>query len=79
VGALTTAASVDILLSNGAELCDIFWLGTALTTGASVSFNGTVITDSAITLGAENNVSGRLFSHAITTAVNSRITVPECD
>jgi prepilin-type N-terminal cleavage/methylation domain-containing protein len=79
VGALTTATTVDVLLSNGAELCDIFWLVPTLTTGASVSFNGTVIADSVITLGADNNVSGMLFSHAITTAVNSLITVPECD
>jgi hypothetical protein len=30
-------------------------------------------------LGADNNISGRLFSSAITTAVNTLITAPNCD
>jgi hypothetical protein len=79
VGALTSAASIDVLLDNGASACDITWVPDSLTTWANVSLNGTVIANSAITLGADNNINGRLFWSTITTAVNSLITVPGCN
>jgi hypothetical protein len=65
-------------LTNGASSCDIAWLAPSLVTGANSSLEGTVIADSDLTLGADNNINGRLFAGSITTAVNSNITVPVC-
>lgn len=74
--AFTTGAWVDIILSDGALANDIFWVWLSTTFWANVDFSGTVLTTTAITLGADNTINGRLFSSTITTAVNSHITVP---
>ena len=62
-GYLVTAASVEVVLTNGAVWTDIFWqVGSYVTTGASTTFHGTILGNSYITLGASTVVQGRMLS-----------------
>ena len=79
VGALTSAAGAVVTLS-GASACDVFWTPTGATTlAANTIFSGTIISDSGITLNANNTLSGRAlaFGGTVTTDTDS-ITVPTC-
>lgn len=73
-GALTTAANSSIVLTNGAQACNVFWrLGAAATFGANTSFAGVVMANDAITAGDGAKFSGPLFSNtaAITLSGNT--------
>ncbi|MFA6550187.1 MAG: ice-binding family protein [Candidatus Gracilibacteria bacterium] len=79
-GALTTAANASVLLNGGASACDVFWTPTAATTFAANSvFEGTIIGDAGITVGASTVWTGRAlaFGGTITTDTDT-ITVPTC-
>lgn len=57
---LTTAASSNVALSNGADSGSVFWrVGSAATLGASSTFRGTIIANTSIGLGAGANLFGR--------------------
>jgi len=64
IGAISTAASVNILLINGASVNNIFWHGTAaIGSGANASLKGTFMTNAgAITLGAGTLLEGRALT-----------------
>jgi hypothetical protein len=64
VGAFSTAASVNILLINGASVNNIFWHGTAaIGSGASASLKGTFMTNAgAIAFGAGTLLEGRALT-----------------
>ena len=73
-GFLTTAA--NIILTNGAVWTDIFWqIGNYASLGASFTFNGNVMANGYITVGAENAiVNSRLLSKtAAVTAAGSTV------
>jgi hypothetical protein len=79
-GALTTSANSKVLLSGGADACDVFWTPTAATTlGANSKFIGTDIDDSGITIGSTVTWTGRAlaFGGTVSTDVDT-ITVPTC-
>jgi hypothetical protein len=63
-GALTTAASAIIVLQNNADAANIFWIANgAMSTGASSTFYGTMLSRGAApSLGATNTVVGRLLT-----------------
>ena len=63
-GAISVAASIDILLTNGASVNNIFWHGTAaIGAGAGASLKGTYMTNAgAIALGAGAVLEGRALT-----------------
>lgn len=80
VGALTTSASSNVVLSNGASACDVWWTPTQATTlGANSTFAGTDIDASGITIGSTVTWTGRAlaFGGTVSTATDT-ISVPSC-
>jgi hypothetical protein len=72
--AFTVAASARIVLINGAQTDHVFWqVAGAVTLGASSIFQGTILADVALTVGADATVFGRVLSiiGAVTTSTNS--------
>ena len=66
---LVTAASSAVVLTNGAQACNVFWqVGSSATLGASSTMVGHVIADITITTGATSTVNGQLIAR--TGAVN---------
>lgn len=77
-GSLTLGASTKVVLTNGAQACDVWWIvgnptvGAASTLGASTIFKGIICDYGAITAGAGVNSKGSWFTltgtNIITTA-----------
>ena len=63
-GALTTAASTTVVLTNGASSNNIFWVAEgAIGLAASTIMKGTLISHpGAVSMGAGSNLEGRMFS-----------------
>ena len=63
-GAITVAASVNIILNNGASVNNVFWHGTgAVGAGAGASVKGTFMTNGgAVTMGAGASLEGRALT-----------------
>ncbi len=81
VGALTTSANSNVVLSNGASACNVWWTPTAATTlGANSTFAGTDISASGITIGSAVTWTGRAlaFGGTVSTAADT-INVPTCN
>src|SRR3989339_569489 len=78
---LTTAASSEVRLVNGANACNVFWVvGTSNgTLGTNSIFKGTILADQSISLLTGANVVGRLlaFTGGVTLQGNT-ITKPTC-
>ena len=75
-GALGIGADSTVTLLNGASADNIFWHVTGATTiGARSEFAGTMLTEGAITVGADATVRGRLLSTvgAVTLGASSKI------
>jgi hypothetical protein len=71
-GAFDSTANSKVLLSAGADACDVFWVpGAATTLGAGSVFAGTVIDDSGITVGAGTVWQGRALSFGGTVTLDS--------
>jgi hypothetical protein len=63
VGAITTAASINIILTNGALPKNVYWVtDAAFTTGASSNFAGRVLSTGAATLGASTHFRGQILA-----------------
>lgn len=83
-GTLITLANVNIVLTNGASACDVFWAPVGATTiGADNNFVGTVIGSPAITIGNNVNWIGRALNNGASNSVtfsvwNATITTPTC-
>ena len=61
--AMNTTAGVNIILVNGAQACNIYWVaGAAITIGASNNISGNFLSSAAITIGASTSISGRLLA-----------------
>ena len=64
--ALVTAAGAQVVLANGAQACNVFWVvGGATTLGATNSFAGKILSSAGITLGAGSTVDGQLLTGAM--------------
>jgi type VI secretion system secreted protein VgrG len=62
-GAFTAAASAQVVLTNGAQDCNVFWqVQGAVTLGASAVFRGTILANGAVTVGAGANFYGRALT-----------------
>jgi hypothetical protein len=77
-GELKTAANTTVVLQGGAQACNVFWVADVATVGANSKFVGTLMSESAITLGDNSTVNGRAFATTALTAnaANTNITVP---
>ncbi|MFA5132447.1 MAG: ice-binding family protein [Candidatus Paceibacterota bacterium] len=77
---LTTGVGSNVVLTNGAQACNVFWqVGSSATLGTNSSFKGTIIAMSSITVTTGTNVEGRVLARngAVTLDTNA-ITVPTC-
>ncbi len=62
-GAFTAAAASIVLLTNGAQECNVFWqIGGAVTLGAGATFRGSILATGAVTVGLAAHVYGRAFT-----------------
>ncbi|MCL6573997.1 MAG: DUF3494 domain-containing protein [Bacillus sp. (in: Bacteria)] len=82
-GTLNTAANTKILLADGAQACNVFWVVKGATTlAANTEFIGTIMSQSAaVTVGITTTINGRILSQNAVTFTNpgpSDITVPNC-
>ncbi|HSI66167.1 MAG TPA: ice-binding family protein [Planococcus sp. (in: firmicutes)] len=77
-GELSTAASTQIQLQDGAQACNVYWVADVATIGASSTFVGTLMSKSAITVGADSITYGRMLAQTAVTAdaANTQIIVP---
>jgi hypothetical protein len=60
---LTTLNSARVLLTNGAQPCDIFWqVGSSATIGGSTAFVGTILASASITMVTAATLNGRALA-----------------
>lgn len=77
---LTTASGSSVVLTNGAQACNVFWqVGSSATLGTGSSFVGTIIALTSITLTTGATISGRALARngAVTLDTNT-ISRPSC-
>ena len=61
--ALTTASNSRVVLTNGAQACNVFWqLGSSATLGTSTAFAGTLIALASDTLNTGATLAGRALA-----------------
>jgi len=64
-GALSLGASSQVVVSGGANLCDVYWqINGQVDVGASATFRGTIVANGAINLLANSILYGRGLSRA---------------
>ncbi|MCA1683661.1 MAG: DUF3494 domain-containing protein, partial [Actinobacteria bacterium] len=77
---LTTGSATSVLLTNGAQPCNVFWqVGSSATLGTASRFIGTVMAQATITATTSTTLDGRLLAR--TGAVNldtNTITTSAC-
>jgi hypothetical protein len=62
-GAFTTGAGSSVILINGALPKNIYWIANgAAGLAANVAFNGTIINNAALSIGAECQLNGKLYT-----------------
>ena len=77
---LTTASSSSVVLSGGAQPCNVFWkVGSSATLGTTTSFVGTILALTSATLNTGAKVNGRVFAQTGAVTLNGNtISVPTC-
>lgn len=77
---LTTAASSQVTLINGAQACNVFWqIGSSATLGTNSTFRGNILASIAITDNGGSTVEGRLLaSTGAVTLNNTTVTKATC-
>jgi hypothetical protein len=80
VSSLTTASATDIVLTGGAQACNVFWqVGTSAVLGTNTLFKGTIMADQSITDNGGSIVQGRLLaSIGSVTLNNTTVVKPTC-
>ena len=78
---LITASSSSVLLTNGANPCNVFWQVTSSATlGTTTDFVGNIVALTSIALQTDAKLSGRaLARNGAVTLDSNVITVPVCD
>jgi hypothetical protein len=86
-GAFSVSAGAEVELINGAEACNVFWVGStlaagaaAMSIGANATMKGTLITrNGAVSIGDGAELEGRMLTVAgAATTNNSVISLPAC-
>lgn len=77
---LITASSSSVVLTNGAQACNVYWqVGSSATLGTSTSLIGNVLALTSITDNGSSTVNGRLLArNAAVTLNNTTITKSTC-
>jgi hypothetical protein len=77
---LTTASSSRVVLTNGADACNVFWqIGSSATLGTNSSFKGNILALTSITLTTGVSVAGRaLARNGAVTMDDNRMTRVDC-
>jgi hypothetical protein len=77
---LTTASGSNIILTNGAQACNVYWeVDSSATFGTNSTFKGNVLALTSITVTTGANIEGRLLARngAVTLDTNV-VTKPNC-
>jgi hypothetical protein len=78
---LTTFANTSVVLTNGAQACNVFWeVPSSATLGDYGTFAGTVLAQTSISVGTSTTIDGRLLAHdaAVTLQGNPITTSSSC-
>lgn len=77
---LTTAASSNVVLANGAQACNVFWQVTSSATlGTNSTFRGNILALTSITLTTGATVDGRILArNGAVTLDSNTITSADC-
>jgi len=75
---LTVADAAEVVLANGAQACGVFWrFSKQVTIGKAVSFYGSVIAGTAITMNSGSTLNGRALAQTAGVMLDANtITVP---
>jgi hypothetical protein len=77
---LTTASASSIVLTRGADACNVFWqVGSSATFGTTTTFVGTVMADQTITMDTGATLQGRVMARIAAVNLHANvITTPAC-
>ncbi len=77
---LTTGSASRIVLTNGAQACNVYWrVAVSATLGSDSEFVGTILAGTSITLDDRASVRGRLLArNGAVTMIDNVITRPVC-
>ena len=77
---LITDSASSVILTNGAQACNVFWqVGSSATLGTSSAFAGTILALTSITVETGDTIAGRaLARNGAVTLDDDTITVPSC-
>jgi hypothetical protein len=77
---LTTASSSSVVLTNGAQACNVFWqVGSSATLGTGSTFRGTILALTSITVTTGTTINGRVLArNGAVTLDTDTITKPTC-
>ena len=78
--ALITNSASSIVLTNGAQACNVFWqVGSSATLGSGSEFQGSVLALTSITVTTGDTIVGRVLArNGAVTLDDDTITVPSC-
>jgi hypothetical protein len=77
---LTTDSASSIILTNGAQACNVFWqVGSSATLGTTSAFAGSILALTSITVTTGDTIAGRaLARNGAVTLDDDTITAPSC-
>jgi hypothetical protein len=77
---LTTASASSVVLTRGANPCNVFWqVGSSATLGTTTTFVGTIMANQSITMNTGATLQGRALARvAAVNLHNNVITTPAC-
>src|SRR6202041_371723 len=77
---LTDPAGSSVVLTNGAQACNVFWqVGSSATLSTGIAFPGTILALTSITVNSGDTITGRaLARNGAVTLDDDTINVPSC-
>ncbi len=78
---LTTATASSVVLTNGAQECNVFWqVGSSATLGTNSDFAGNILAQTSVTVNTDVTVHGRALARTgAVTLDTDTFTAPTCD
>lgn len=79
--ALTTDSASSVIVTNGAQACNVFWqVGSSATLGTGSTFIGTIMAHESVTVTTGTTVQGRAMASTGAVTLDSDVfTTPSCD